>query len=311
MSIPVQTSGESNTHGAGRPTESAPPPSRTGGSPLLRVEGLQHTYHSVSGAHLSIEQLDFDVAPGEFTCIVGPSGAGKTTLLRCLAGLQAPTGGTVRLLDQVVDAVPEDIAIVFQDYARSLYPWMRVASNVRFPLIRRGLSKTDCRQRVQESLEAVGLAGTERKYLWELSGGMQQRVAIARALAYRPRLLLMDEPFASVDAQTRAELEDLTLSARHEFNTTILFVTHDIDECVYLADRVLVLSTPPATLIGDLRVALPRPRDQIQTREMDDFVHLRGEIARLIRNGRADSVATGEQAQGSKAIAKERRDGYV
>src|SRR5690606_31819894 len=138
--------------------------------------------------------------------------------------------------------------------------------------------------RIQESLDAVGLGDAGDKYPWQLSGGMQQRVAIARALAYRPKILLMDEPFASVDAQTRAELEDLMLAVRDRFGMTILFVTHDIDESVYLADRVLVLSKSPSTIVASLDVDLPRPRDQVATRELDDFVHLRSDIARLIRD---------------------------
>jgi len=175
------------------------------------------------------------------------------------------------------------MAMVFQDYSRSLLPWQSIRKNVLFPLNDRVGSKRERRSIARESLEAVGLAGHEDKYPWQLSGGMQQRVAIARALAYRPRLMLMDEPFASVDAQTRSDLEDLVLLLRSEFGMTILFVTHDIDESVYLANRVLVLSRPPATLVEDIAVDLPVPRDQIATKEDPKFVHIRGHVARLIR----------------------------
>ena len=178
--------------------------------------------------------------------------------------------------------VPEGMAMVFQDYSRSLLPWLTVEKNVAFPLAGSAQSKAERHAIVEESLAAVGLSGFEKRYPWQLSGGMQQRVAIARALAYRPKLLLMDEPFASVDAQTREGLEDLVLQIRRDYDMTILFVTHDIDESVYLANRVLVLSRPPATLAEDLKIDLPEPRDQITTREEPDFVHLRGHVARLI-----------------------------
>ena len=159
--------------------------------------------------------------------------------------------------------------------------------NVGFPLAEAKIPKAERKAIVAESLEAVGLAGFGKRYPWQLSGGMQQRVAIARALAYRPSLMLMDEPFASVDAQTREGLEDLVLKIRDTYGMTILFVTHDIDESVYLANRVLVLSRPPAHIVEDIRVDLPEPRDQITTRENPDFIHLRGHVARLIHGGGA------------------------
>jgi NitT/TauT family transport system ATP-binding protein len=260
---------------------------------LLSVEDLGLTYGTGEKAHVAIAGLDFDIRTGEFVSIVGPSGAGKTTLLKCISGLLPPTSGKVRLSGQVVDQVPDRLAMVFQDYSRSLFPWLTVGGNVDLPLARHGLTRQDRRQRVEESLNAVGLAGFAERHPWQLSGGMQQRVAIARALAYQPEILLMDEPFASVDAQTRAELEDLVLAVRERFAMTILFVTHDIDESVYLADRVLVLSRSPARVVADLETALPHPRDQIETKERGDFVHLRGEVARLIR---AESMAGASNA---------------
>jgi NitT/TauT family transport system ATP-binding protein len=173
--------------------------------------------------------------------------------------------------------------MVFQDYARSLYPWMRVSANIRLPLRYQLVSRIEREERVTESLQAVGLPHAANLYPWQLSGGMQQRVAIARALAYRPSLLLMDEPFASVDAQTRAELEDLLIYVRSRFQVTIIVVTHDIDEAVYLSDRVIVLSKAPCYVLADVPVTLPSDRDQISTKALDSFVALRSQVARLMR----------------------------
>lgn len=251
-------------------------------SDLLTIEGLGHVYEGKQ-RHEAIGKLDFTVPAGAFVSIVGPSGCGKTTMLRCLSGLMKPTRGTVLLGGEPVYGVPRDLALVFQDYSRSLFPWRTVTGNIAF-VLPRGLAKEEREERITESLDAVGLSGSGDKYPWQLSGGMQQRVAIARALAYRPKILLMDEPFASVDAQTRAELEDLMLTVRDRFGMTILFVTHDIDESVYLADRVLVLSKSPSTIVASLDVDLPRPRDQVETRELEEFVRLRSEIARMIRD---------------------------
>jgi NitT/TauT family transport system ATP-binding protein len=246
---------------------------------MLEVAGLGHAY----GSHEALRDVTFDVEPGELVCIVGPSGCGKSTLLRCIAGLLPPSRGIVTLHGDRVSGVPSDLAVVFQDYSRSLLPWKTIAANVEFPLRDRGLATVERRYRVAEALDWVGLSAAAGKRPFELSGGMQQRVSIARALAYRPALMLMDEPFASVDAQTRADLEDLVLQVRAEAGMTMLLVTHDIDESVYLADRVLVLSPSPATVVETLKVDLPSPRDQITTRGSDAFVHLRTETARLVR----------------------------
>ncbi|WP_433263061.1 ABC transporter ATP-binding protein [Actinosynnema sp. CS-041913] len=252
---------------------------------MLSVAELGHTYQAKDGAHTAIADLSFTVGAGELVCVVGPSGCGKSTLLRTISGLIRPTQGAIALHGNAVHGVPDDLAVVFQDYSRSLFPWLSVQKNVEFPL-RRSLGRRARRARAAEALEWVGLAGATRKYPWQLSGGMQQRVAIARALAYRPALLLMDEPFASVDAQTRFELEDLLLKVKNEHDTTVLVVTHDIDESVYLGDRVLVLSGSPASVVADLPVDLPARRDQITTRESEAFVALRGEVARLLNVGK-------------------------
>jgi NitT/TauT family transport system ATP-binding protein len=256
---------------------------------MLKVTHVSKTYGSGDSATKAIEDLSFEVNAGELVCIVGPSGCGKTTLLKTVSGLLRATSGTVELDGQEITAPPEKMALVFQDYSRSLYPWMTVAANVEFPLRRKPMKKAERRAAVDQALESVGLDGFTDKYPWQLSGGMQQRVAIARGLAYRPEILLMDEPFASVDAQTRADLEDLVLRIRHDYNVTILFVTHDIDESVYLADRVVILSPRPTVVQETLEVALPRPRDQLKTKELPEFVRLRAHVYRAIKRSAAES----------------------
>ncbi|GII65938.1 ABC transporter [Sphaerisporangium krabiense] len=249
---------------------------------MLEVTGLSKSYGEGGGAVRAIDDLTFTVNPHEFVCIVGPSGCGKTTLLKCLSGLMAPTGGRAVLAGTVIKDPPETLALVFQEYTRSLLPWMTVLDNVVLPLRAKGVDKAERRRLALESLEAVGLAEFTHVYPWQLSGGMQQRVAIARALAYQPKVLLMDEPFASVDAQTRAELEDLMLRVRDAFDVTVVLVTHDIDEAVYLADRVVVLSKRPTRVREIVEIDLPGPRDQVTTKENPRFAQLRGHVARLI-----------------------------
>ena len=247
---------------------------------MLAVERFHHAY---TPEQLVAANISFDVKAGEIVSIVGPSGCGKTTLLKSLAGLIKPTGGTIRFQGKVVQGVPDGLAIVFQEYGRSLLPWTTVNGNIELPLRYQSITPDECRRRVAESLQAVDLSGFGERYPWQLSGGMQQRVAIARALAYRPKLLLMDEPFASVDAQTRADLEDLVAAVRDQFEITIVLVTHDIDESVYLSDRVIVLSRPPSTVLAQVDIDISRPRDQIKTRAMQQFVEKRSEIAQMIR----------------------------
>jgi len=213
-------------------------------------------------------------------------------LLRCMSGLLAPTAGGQVLLDgELVTRPPAKLAVVFQDYSRSLMPWMSVESNVVLPLRAKGMPGSQCRELANTSLDAVGLADAGRQYPWQLSGGMQQRVAIARALAYEPEVLLMDEPFASVDAQTRADLEDLALNLRASFGVTVVLVTHDIDESVYLGDRVVVLSGSPTRIRDDVSVDLPSPRDQIETKVLPSFAELRKRILQEIRSDRASGAS--------------------
>lgn len=252
----------------------------------LSVSGLAKSYRTKKGEVEVIADLTFDVLAGEIACIVGPSGVGKTTLLKCLAGLQSVSSGSAAIDGRIVDGPPDDVALVFQDYTRSLMPWLSVERNVRMPLDHRRLPRAQRQERVSQAIEAVGLIGSESKFPWQLSGGMQQRTAIARAIAYRPDVLIMDEPFASVDAQTRFDLEDLCLRVRDQFGMTIVVVTHDIDEAVYLSDRVIVLGEKPAKVTRIVPVDLPPCRDQIETRAEPRFASLRSEILGLIRKPR-------------------------
>ncbi|GAB2859621.1 ABC transporter ATP-binding protein [Actinocorallia aurea] len=249
-------------------------------TPLMQVRGLGHSY----GDHRVLKDLDFEVGAGELMCIVGPSGVGKTTLLECLTGLRRPSEGEVLFKGRRIDAPPSGLAIVFQDYSRSLMPWLSVLDNVVLPLRSAGVAKDERVRVAREALAEVGLADFTGSYPWQLSGGMQQRVAIARALAYRPAAVVMDEPFASVDAQTRADLEDLLLRVREHLGITVLLVTHDIDEAVYLSDRVLALGGKPARIRDLLTVDLLGPREQVATKALPRFAELRGHVYRLIRD---------------------------
>jgi NitT/TauT family transport system ATP-binding protein len=247
-------------------------------APVVSVERLGKVYESKERRVEAIGDLSFQIRPGDFTCIVGPSGAGKTTLLKCLAGLLAPTRGTVRVNGHPVTSPPEEMAVVFQEYGRSLFPWKTVRENVELPLRERKLPKAERARLVAEALEAVGLGSVGNAYPWQLSGGMQQRVAIARAVAYQPKVMVLDEPFAAVDAQTRADLEDLMLRLWAGLGLTLIFVTHDIDEAVYLGQRVLVLSSSPTRVLDDVAIDIPGPRSQAQTRIEPRFAELRTRV---------------------------------
>jgi len=258
----------------------------------LSVRGLQKIYSSDTGDVEAVRDLTFDLRQGELVCLVGPSGCGKTTLLRCIAGLLDPTSGTVELDGTKVTAPPKKMAVVFQEYGRSLFAWMTVRQNVELPLKNAGMGKAERKAAVEKALHAVGLDHAAGSYPWQLSGGMQQRVAIARAVAYEPEVLLMDEPFAAVDAQTRADLEDLIRTVWKELGVTILFVTHDIDESVYLGERVLVLSNSPTIVQEDLTIDLPAERDQLTTRSMPRFTELRAHVYEQIQKAKRGTGAT-------------------
>lgn len=270
---------------------------------LLSVRSMKKVYPTPGGPVEAVRDLTFDLRRGEFACIVGPSGSGKTTLLKCISGLMAPTSGEVVLDGKRVAGPPRNMALVFQEYGRSLYSWLKVEDNVALPLRAAGTAPAERRERVAEALEAVGLAHVPQSYPWQLSGGMQQRVAIARAVAYRPEILLMDEPFAAVDAQTRADLEDLVRSVWKKLGLTVLFVTHDIDESVYLGERVIILSSSPTVVQDDVRIDLPLERDQLETRSMKQFVvhrhHVYEQIQLAKRGFRAEDTRPVAVAQPS------------
>ena len=259
---------------------------------MLEIQSLRKTYGGHGRQVEAIGDITLTVDSGQFVCVVGPSGCGKTTLLRCVGGLLTPTSGEVRVSGQVVNGPPDGLAIVFQEYGRSLFPWLSVWDNVELPLRHKKLTRAQRAALVGEALQAVGLRDVRGAQPWQLSGGMQQRVAIARAVAYEARVLLMDEPFAAVDAQTRADLEDLVRTVWRRFGITMLFVTHDIDEAVYLGQRVVVLSSSPTHVLENLEIDLPDDRDQLKTRSDARFVELRSHVYAQIQQAKGAKIPT-------------------
>ncbi len=258
---------------------------------FLEVQGLRKEF-AEQGGLVAIESISFSVEQGDFVSIVGPSGCGKTTLMRCIGGLSRPSAGSIMLKGNEVTGPPEGVVMVFQDYSKSLLPWRTVLGNVTLGLeSTRDLSRQERVDRAKQYLEAVGVAGFENYYPRQLSGGMQQRVAIARALAFHPEVLLMDEPFASVDAQTRGELEDAVRQIWKKYAQTVLFVTHDIEEAIYLATKVVVIGARPSSVIDAFPVELGQDRDQLTTREQRHFLDLRQRVYRAIRKTKDVSTA--------------------
>ena len=240
---------------------------------LLRLDGVTKSYVSRSREPtLALERIDLDVRRGEFVAVVGPSGCGKSTLLQIAAGLMAPTSGRALLSGVEIAGPPPEIVYLFQQYTKSLFPWRTVAGNVAFALEPKRLGRAATRDKAVSHLAMVGLEKFADHYPWQLSGGMQQRVAIARALAAKPRVLLLDEPFSSVDALTRLELQALILEiSERNADLTFMLVTHDVDEAVFLADRVARLSRAPSRIVEVVDVDLPRPRHPVETRENPVF----------------------------------------
>ena len=243
---------------------------------MIICDDLTVTLPGANGPVHILDGVRFSVEKGEFVSILGTSGSGKTTLLRVLGGLQPATGGTVTCDGARISGPPEGVVTVFQDYAHSLLPWRTVRRNVALGIEKLPRSERD--GRIDEALEMVGLSERGAEYPWRLSGGMQQRVQIARALAMRPRVLLMDEPFGALDAMTKASLQDQLQQVQELTGTTVVFVTHDVEEAVYLSDRLVVLTGSPANIGLTLDVPLPRPRDQITTKERPDYLELRHKV---------------------------------
>jgi NitT/TauT family transport system ATP-binding protein len=234
------------------------------------------------GGREILSPTTLNVEQGEFVCIIGPSGCGKTTLLRAAAGFVAPSGGEVRRAGQAVQGPSREAAFVFQDYGRALLPWRTAAGNVALALEAAGVPAAERPERIRGVLETVGLAQHADKFPLQLSGGMQQRVQIARCLAQQPRLLMMDEPFGALDAMTRQSLQDEVARLVRESGLTVLFVTHDLDEAIYLGDRVVALRSNPgpgrpsvAAVVG---VPIPHPRSQLETKEHPEYLRLRREL---------------------------------
>jgi NitT/TauT family transport system ATP-binding protein len=234
----------------------------------------------------ALHDVSLSIAPGEFVCLLGPSGCGKSTLLGALAGHLAPSRGQVRVDGAIVDGPHPDRGLVFQQH--TLFPWQTVVDNVAFGLKMQGVARAQRRAQAHELLADVGLQGFESRYPSQLSGGMQQRVEIARVLINRPRLLLMDEPFGALDALTRARMQQLLLDVWSRVRTTVIFVTHDIDEALFLADRVLVMSARPGRIIEDRALDFARPRDEslLTSRQ---FAALKRHCLQLLHRREADA----------------------
>lgn len=263
-------------------------------APFLAVRGVRKTYAAPTGETTALNGVDLHIERGSFISIVGPSGCGKSTLLQVMAGLVSPSSGQIVLDGRAVNGPPADALYVFQQYTRSLFPWKSVRANVAFGLENRErLTRCELNAKTDEIIKLVRLEGFESHYPWQLSGGMQQRVAIARALICRPAVLLMDEPFSAVDALTRAGLQELVRSLWRKLGLTVVFVTHDVDEGVYLSTRVIALTRSPGTVAIDIAIDLPDPRDQIATRALPEYLNYR---ARLLAQLFADEgLATGKE----------------
>ena len=257
----------------------------------VRIDRIDKRYDSEGGDVLALQAIEATIGEGEFVCLLGPSGCGKSTLLRIIAGLIPATGGRVLIGSQPVQGCGPDRAFVFQDYA--LFPWMTVQENVAFGLAARGVPLEEQRRRALELLRVVGLAQFAEKFPHHLSGGMKQRVSIARALAVEPQILLMDEPFGALDAQTRSVMQEELLRIWERFRKTVIFVTHSISEALLLADTVLLMTARPGRIKSALRVELPRPRDEGEPRMIELrrrlLAELSEEIARSMQQENEDA----------------------
>jgi len=238
----------------------------------VKVEDATKTFSSRKGDVTALEHVNLEVHDGQFVCLLGPSGCGKTTLLRMIGGLDVPTSGTISIDGKIVDGPSPKMTMVFQEY--SLYPWRTVAENVGFGLEMTGVPKEERVAEVNKRLALVGLAGFSDNYPYELSGGMRQRAAVARALATDPAVMLMDEPFGALDAQTRNKMQRELLQIWEETKKTVIFVTHSVDEAVYLSDKIVILTPRPGRIYEIYPNPLPRPRDRTSV----EFAKLRKDV---------------------------------
>ena len=257
---------------AGRPPISADDAGRA--RPIIEFDQVSLSYGEIA----ILSDLSFAITTGTVTCVIGPSGCGKTTVLRLVGGFLRASAGTVLIAGAVRTRPTRDVAVVFQDYSRALLPWRSVFDNVSLALEAEGTPRAERRDRIEGMLALVGLQDHARKYPSQLSGGMQQRVQIARCLAQEPKILLMDEPFGALDAQTRSVLQDELLRIQQERRVTVLFVTHDLEEALYLGHRIITLAANPGRVGRSVDVGLPFPRNQLTTREHPDFLQLRREL---------------------------------
>ncbi|MFC3674794.1 ABC transporter ATP-binding protein [Ferrovibrio xuzhouensis] len=241
-----------------RPALHIVPEASAGARPIIEIDGVSKTYRTQDGEVPSLRPLDFQINDGEFLVVVGPSGCGKSTLLKMIAGLLPPTDGEIRVDGKAITRPHSGVGVVFQ--SALLLPWKRVFENVMMPVEIKHLPRDEYRQRARDLLKMVGLEGFERKYPWQLSGGMQQRAAICRALVHDPKIVLMDEPFGALDAMTREKMNVELQRIQRETRKTVMLITHSIPEAVFLADRVLVMSERPGTIAAIYDVPLPRPR---------------------------------------------------
>ncbi len=249
----------------------------------IDVRDVSLHFGSGAGVRQILTGIDMQVRPGEFLSVIGPSGCGKTTLLRLIAGLVKPTKGAVLCDGREVTKPSRDRAIVFQDYGKALLPWRKVWSNVALPLETSGLPSASLRAHAIELLKVMRLDAVADQYPDQLSGGMQQRVQIARSLAQDPKVWLMDEPFGALDAITRQQLQDEVARLAIERSMTVVFITHDLEEAIYLGDRVIVLGAHPGRIIEEIAVDLPKPRDQLTTREDPRFLAHRHHLFGLLQ----------------------------
>jgi NitT/TauT family transport system ATP-binding protein len=253
--------------------------------PVIEIRKVSKTYKTQDGEVPSLQPLEFDINEGEFLVVVGPSGCGKSTLLKLIAGLLPPSAGEIRVENRVVTSPHRDVGIVFQ--SALLLPWRRVLENVMMPVEVKGLPVEEYRKRALDLIKMVGLDGFERKYPWQLSGGMQQRAAICRALVHDPKIVLMDEPFGALDAMTRERMNVELQRIQRETRKTVLLITHSIPEAVFLADRVMVMSARPGRIEAIYDVTLPRPRS-LDMMADPRFVELTQVIRRHFNDARTD-----------------------